>query len=333
MTTTSLSEEEEEQYMDPSEQRLDSNYSAQNKDELSPTYQNPDYQFFPPNPQSSEPGAYYSIEDNAYVPMTGNNRNGAGLVGASSAPHVTSNGASAAAALNTGVASNNRGSDGAADWYENEKQFQKEEDSSCHRDIVFVIIIVFLTSALVACVTAIAILTSSTSTSITTSTTRKEESRYFLSLSKMNWTDAKKYCEKGGAYLVAIETEEEDKRVAEEVIKFGLRTFPWWIGAKRDENGDKDQWQWFWRKGEEKQRVNYTNWFKGQPNNYEGRQTTMCLWTRDLEWNDCTDTDLYNVICEFTADTNQEYFAKKRRREYERWEECDRKRTESSQSG
>ena len=76
----------------------------------------------------------------------------------------------AAAPFDTGVVSNNnrvafdanRGSNGAADWYENEKQFQgDEDDASRRRNIVIIVVIIFLTSALLACVIAIGILTSS----------------------------------------------------------------------------------------------------------------------------------------------------------------------------
>ena len=48
--------------------------TSRGQDEASPIYYTPNQNYFPPNQHLSDGGGYYSIEDNAYSPMTGNNR-------------------------------------------------------------------------------------------------------------------------------------------------------------------------------------------------------------------------------------------------------------------
>ncbi|XP_062584475.1 lectin BRA-3-like [Saccostrea cucullata] len=88
----------------------------------------------------------------------------------------------------------------------------------------------------------------------------------------MNWTDAKAQCELQGAYLVEVETMAENTWIQETLI------LPWntmecdiwyqccktWIGA-----ADMDKEGHFtWNR---RTSVDFTNWYKGQPDDIKGK--------------------------------------------------------------
>jgi len=96
---------------------------------------------------------------------------------------------------------------------------------------------------------------------------------YLLVTKSETWQDAKKACNAAGGHLVTITS------VSENTFVNGLQGSDWvWMGFT-DEAKEGD---WRWITGE---RVTYTNWHSGQPDNKGAGQDYGMLWD-DGTWDD-----------------------------------------------
>ena len=109
----------------------------------------------------------------------------------------------------------------------------------------------------------------------------------------MNWSDAKKQCEKLGGHLVTITSQKEQDFVDNKLNSRGTRL---WIGAYRA-NGKSNVWKWV--TGE---KWKYTNWDDGEPNdssNVISNENRGSVWPH--KWNDLNDSsrEQSGFICEW----------------------------------
>ena len=84
----------------------------------------------------------------------------------------------------------------------------------------------------------------------------------------LDWVQAQQYCWALGGNLAAIESAEE-QRFVESLL--GIMNC-YWLGGIRDYNRG---WDWYWMQPYEK--IRYTNWAPGQPDNYCG------AWEQNLQ--------------------------------------------------
>ena len=84
----------------------------------------------------------------------------------------------------------------------------------------------------------------------------------------MSWTEAKKYCEDQGGYLVTITSAGEQEFIYKFLIAMGEKSV-YWLGGYRDSDNN-----FKWVTGE---RFNYTNWAPGEPNGTFGREDKIQL--------------------------------------------------------
>lgn len=117
----------------------------------------------------------------------------------------------------------------------------------------------------------------------------------------MTWDEAKAYCESLGGHLVTITSQEEQALVEDlfaDTHKEGC-----WLGGSLSDNSYK------WITNE---KMDYTNWQSGEPNNYLNRdETCMIMLSETMKWydfltgGDPTGTKLNQIvfICEWENDT------------------------------
>jgi hypothetical protein len=95
-----------------------------------------------------------------------------------------------------------------------------------------------------------------------------------LFMQKMNWNDAKSYCESIGAHLATITTKAE----MDWILKtFGPHWGCWLGGTDKDQEG-----VWTWVTGEKWQ---YSFWGKDEPNNAGGNENALEIFLTGY-WND-----------------------------------------------
>jgi hypothetical protein len=120
--------------------------------------------------------------------------------------------------------------------------------------------------------------------------------RYRLYKEKMNWHNAKRFCEEQGGHLVTITSEEESRFVSKLARKAGGNV---WIGF----TDEREEGNWEWVTGET---VTFTRWTAGEPNNWEGKEHYGHLWRgKGLRWDDTRAEGAYDknapFICEWEA--------------------------------
>jgi len=98
-------------------------------------------------------------------------------------------------------------------------------------------------------------------------------SEYYCSINTANWASANQICDNNGGYLACIGSEEENAFLADLLTLQSA-----WIGLN-DGNGDG---QFTWSCGDD---LSYTNWYPGQPNNYNGNQECVEMLNNG-QWND-----------------------------------------------
>lgn len=97
--------------------------------------------------------------------------------------------------------------------------------------------------------------------------------QYYCSTSTATWSQAKQVCESKGGYLASINSYEENEYLANILTLQSA-----WIGLS-----DVQSEGWFkWCSDEP---LNYTNWYPGQPNDYNGSQDYVEM-LNDGQWND-----------------------------------------------
>ncbi len=104
----------------------------------------------------------------------------------------------------------------------------------------------------------------------------------------LSWEEAKAKCEAMGGHLVTITSAEENEIVRKLVATYGNSL---WIGG----SDTKTEGSFAWVTGEA---FSYTNWSAGEPNNGNGEQDYMAMYTNGC-WDDATNSDLGYYICEY----------------------------------
>ncbi len=97
--------------------------------------------------------------------------------------------------------------------------------------------------------------------------------QYYCSTSTATWQNAKLICESKGGYLASINDPQENNYLANVLTLQSA-----WIGLSDYQN----EGQFEWESGES---LNYTNWYTGQPNNYNNNQDYVEM-LNDGRWND-----------------------------------------------
>ena len=115
---------------------------------------------------------------------------------------------------------------------------------------------------------------------------------YGFSKNTLAWYSAKSGCEESGAKLVVLNTEAEQQALSPLVARNT------WIGLHRD---SRNKSRWLWVDGSS---ADYTNWNKGEPNNYGGNQedcVEMYPTSKVGKWNDlpCRRDNYY--VCEISG--------------------------------
>jgi len=100
--------------------------------------------------------------------------------------------------------------------------------------------------------------------------------KYKLFKNKLNWADAKKACKKWGGQLGEINSKSDQKKVFKATGKTDKAT---WFGA----NDLKKEGKWVSTSGK---KMKYTNWGRGEPNDYRKGEDCAAFWGKDGKWND-----------------------------------------------
>ena len=121
------------------------------------------------------------------------------------------------------------------------------------------------------------------------------KSCYFFSKTKRTWANARDDCIRRGAYLVEVESKEEDDFLRGIIMPEGHANH--WMGG----NDLLREGQWVWHQSGKP--LTYTNWSAQQPSNIPSGQDCLMYSTNDAQWNDvpCTHQHLY--ICEKISHT------------------------------
>lgn len=109
--------------------------------------------------------------------------------------------------------------------------------------------------------------------------------QYYCSNSPASYVAAQQICESNGGYLASITTPGENAYLANQLTIQSA-----WIGL----NDVEEEGNFVWESGEP---LNYTNWYPGQPNNYNNAQH-YCEMLNNGQWNDQYSTYALEFIME-----------------------------------
>ena len=98
--------------------------------------------------------------------------------------------------------------------------------------------------------------------------------QYYISRSPATWTDANTLCQKYGGHLATITSDAENKAVLQALQQRNIARNVW-IGLTKV-NGN-----WRWVTGE---RLEFTYWHTGQPDNNQGDQNDAQIWLGTSPW-------------------------------------------------
>ncbi|PIO25398.1 hypothetical protein AB205_0110130 [Aquarana catesbeiana] len=118
-----------------------------------------------------------------------------------------------------------------------------------------------------------------------------ENSCYYISKTKFDWTEARTMCQKKESDLLVINSAKEQLFIAGKTNPTSFKRF--WLGLHdTDEEG---LWKWV---DETNYETSYKSWTKGEPNNHGDEEDCALLWTNG-EWNDvpCSYENSY-AVCE-----------------------------------
>jgi len=117
--------------------------------------------------------------------------------------------------------------------------------------------------------------------------------KYEIIDTKKTWSEAREDCEKRGGYLATITSNEENEFIKDLFLKLGKKYPEYWLGGYREGNKANENWKWV--TGED---FSYTNWNKGQPDNYQKKENKLHLFG-SFKWNDAGDNWKIGYICEW----------------------------------
>jgi len=118
-----------------------------------------------------------------------------------------------------------------------------------------------------------------------------QEHRYLFIPKMMPWEDAKIYAESIGGHLVTIANEAENLFVYDFAHKNGCYDSTW-IGL----SDAAQEGVWKWVTGEP---LEYTNWFKGEPNGGRGENYVDIGFSAPYKWNDVNSNARHSFVVEF----------------------------------
>ena len=93
----------------------------------------------------------------------------------------------------------------------------------------------------------------------------------------MSWTEARRFAEQRGGYLVTI-TSSDEQAFIESLLSRNGTVFAYWLGGFRGNDGN-----FRWVTGEQ---FVYTNWAPGEPNNSAGIENYIEFVRNTGQWND-----------------------------------------------
>ena len=115
-----------------------------------------------------------------------------------------------------------------------------------------------------------------------------QNSSYKIIEGKFSWQEAKADAESRGGHLATITNIEEDRIIGELVYTSGDTSY--WLGA----TDEQTEGEWRWVTGES---WNYTNWIKGNPNNF-GNEDFLLInaYRGQYGWNDTDVPDMQRFM-------------------------------------
>jgi len=120
-----------------------------------------------------------------------------------------------------------------------------------------------------------------------------ESKGYYFCGRAEKWRNAVDDCIALGAMLVSISSLEENTYIAEQANT--LTDGKWWIGLNdRDSEGVYE-----WDNGAE---LSFESWNEGEPNNYDGSENCIEMYSNNGLWNDVQCRNQQGFICSFPLD-------------------------------
>ncbi|MBQ9063327.1 MAG: Ig-like domain-containing protein [Eubacterium sp.] len=124
---------------------------------------------------------------------------------------------------------------------------------------------------------------------------------YYVMRNKLNWQDAKKFCEEHGGYLACLTSAQEMAAVRTildpEIDKDSDGAPGFWAGAYGTPAAGanpEDPYVFSWISGEA---FSFTDWSPGEPNG--GDAPALKIYADDQRWDDCWDFEKHTFICEW----------------------------------
>lgn len=114
--------------------------------------------------------------------------------------------------------------------------------------------------------------------------------RYLVVNQAMTWSQADKYARQNGGHLVTISNQAENEFVTNLARNSGVKR-TYWIGFT--DLGQEGYWRWT-----SQERVTYSNWHNGEPNNDENIEHCAEVgWHSKYSWNDspCNDKKFFVI--------------------------------------
>ncbi|XP_033731879.1 perlucin-like [Pecten maximus] len=129
-----------------------------------------------------------------------------------------------------------------------------------------------------------------------------DDSCYFVSDMREDWSAASNTCRLYHAHLVEIENEHEDNYLKQIITKYHygqVHDRYFWLGGT--DSFVESDWKWI----ESDKRLTYTNWLPGEPNDHHGEDCLVAeLSGSRFFWRDQECTSKFNFVCEIGGDSS-----------------------------
>jgi hypothetical protein len=102
-----------------------------------------------------------------------------------------------------------------------------------------------------------------------------EGHQYYISKTTATWTEANSLCQKYGGHLVTITSDSQNKVLLQAIQQKSINQNIW-IGLRKGMDG---KWRWVTH-----EKVDFTYWHPGQPDNYQGNQDVVNIWLAPSPW-------------------------------------------------
>ena len=118
-----------------------------------------------------------------------------------------------------------------------------------------------------------------------------------MTINAYNWLDAVLTCQQQGAYLATFHSQVENRWVYEYFRSKGQTGSSIWIGL--NDISKEGNYQWIDGSGGI---ASYSNWISGEPNNANGAQNCMVLWSGyQGKWGDIECGNQYVAMCKWNG--------------------------------